>query len=550
MKMHRIIYVYLALFFMLPVLVKAQNDVVNLKGKIRNYKADRDTIPLLEIYLTDPIKGDPTIIPVTINGNGTFSKLLTINHKQDIGLSYGDNVKLFISPGDSITMEFDQKSMLRTITFEKGPAINRELVDYQNAFLAFSEKRYPGQNGRSRQLELARKGKPDRFKQFVFDRLKQETDFYNDFALKNHSSELFKSWAKFELEYKCADDLVKYPSAANIGAANKPLPKTFYDFFDRFPLNNPEAAFSSAYFEYLQSYSNCYFLDKYKANIPMSVIAGFLMASGKDLTSKQISRLGKIQKKGPDGSSIFDILFIKKVLEAHDGVNEDAITTKLTDYGNVQLIELFVKHTQGFARDVLLSSFVFQLVDEGKEVDLIKSHLDSFLPSIGTGYIRDELLAELQIADDKLKRYTLGESSKINFLPVTPSDSVFNKLIEPYRGNVIYIDFWGTWCQPCLEAVPDGNALYKAYSNKGVTFLYLAVQSKENIWKSVIADLNIRGEHYLLSATQQAVLAEKFHITGYPQYMLINKRGIVKDNNAKHPDQKSLKKEIDELLLN
>lgn len=549
MKKYPLIYLYVALFFMLPTWVKAQNDVVTVNGRIRNYQADRDTVSLLQIFISDPIK-DVTVIPVPINGDGTFTSSLAISHTQDIDFLYGDNVKLFVSPGDSITMEFEQKSIVRTITFEKGPAINKELVDYQNAFLAYSEKRYPGQNGRSRQFKLARKERPDKFKQFIFDRLKQETDFYNDFALKNQCSDLFKKCAKFELEYECADNLVNYTSAANIGAANKPLPKDFFDFFDRFPLNNPEAAFSSAYLRYLQSYSNCYFLDKYKVNIPLAVIAGFLMDSGKDLTSKQISRLGKIQKKGPDGGSIFDILFIKNLLEAHDGLNEDAITPKMSDYGYGRLIELFVEHNQGFARDVLLSGFIFQMVDESKEIDFIKNRLDNFLPSIGTGYIRDELLAKLNTADDKLKRYKLNAGSKINFLPLTPSDSVFNKLIEPYRGNVIYIDFWGTWCQPCLAAVPDANALYNTYSNKGVMFLYLAVQSKENIWKSVIADLNIRGEHYLLKPTQQAVLTEKFHISGYPHYMLIDKRGVVKDENAKHPDEKALQKEINELLLN
>ncbi|PJJ83143.1 TlpA family protein disulfide reductase [Mucilaginibacter auburnensis] len=549
MKRHPLLYIYLALFSLLPVSVKAQKDVVNLSGKISDYQADRDTVPF-EIWVYSSIKDEPRIIAMQINGDGTFSKTLSINHKQDVVFGYGDNIKLLVSPGDSITTEFEQTALLKTIKFAKGPAINRELVDYQNAFSAYCEKRYPGKNGRYQQFFQTKKRTPEKFKQFIFDRLKQETDFYNDFTAKNHSSELFKKWAKFELEYECANDLIQYTSGANIGAANKPLPKTYFDFFDRFALDNPEAAFSSAYLDFLSSYSNIYFLEKYKANMPMSVIAGFLISSGKNLTGKQILRLGKVQKKGPDKTSIFDVLFIKNILEANDGVNEDAIATQIGDYSFDALIGLFVNHTQGFARDVLLSGFICQMIDDVKDIDLIKSRLDTFLPSIGTGYLRDELLAELQTADEKRKNYQLSAGSKINFLPVTPSDSVFNKLIEPYRGKVILVDFWGTWCQPCLAAVPDANALYKAYSNKGVTILYLAVKSKENIWKSVIAEHKILGEHFLLSPSQEAVLTEKFRISGYPQYMLIDKRGFVKDENAKHPNDNALKREIDELLLN
>lgn len=45
------------------------------------------------------------------------------------------------------------------------------------------------------------------------------------------------------------------------------------------------------------------------------------------------------------------------------------------------------------------------------------------------------------------------------------------------KGKVVVIEFWGTWCKPCLEEIPDFNSFYSDYKNKGVLLLALAVDS-------------------------------------------------------------------------
>ena len=45
------------------------------------------------------------------------------------------------------------------------------------------------------------------------------------------------------------------------------------------------------------------------------------------------------------------------------------------------------------------------------------------------------------------------------------------------RGKIVVIDFWGTWCKPCLAEIPDYNEFYRDYKAKGVLFLALAADS-------------------------------------------------------------------------
>lgn len=45
------------------------------------------------------------------------------------------------------------------------------------------------------------------------------------------------------------------------------------------------------------------------------------------------------------------------------------------------------------------------------------------------------------------------------------------------KGKVVIVEFWGTWCKPCLAEIPDYNSFYNQYKNKGVFLVALAVDS-------------------------------------------------------------------------
>ena len=105
---------------------------------------------------------------------------------------------------------------------------------------------------------------------------------------------------------------------------------------------------------------------------------------------------------------------------------------------------------------------------------------------------------------------------------LSEGEQILRKIIEPYRGKLVLLDVWGTWCGPCKEALSHSQEEYEHLKDYPVVYLYLANRSPEENWKNVIKEYNITGDnvvHYNLpSAQQKAARALKnyryFHFIG------------------------------------
>ena len=118
---------------------------------------------------------------------------------------------------------------------------------------------------------------------------------------------------------------------------------------------------------------------------------------------------------------------------------------------------------------------------------------------------------------------------------------LFAKLIEPYRGKVIYLDFWGTWCGPCRENMQLMPAVKEELADKEVIFMYLANNSPEASWKSIIKEMGLTGPnvvHYRLPDAQEAMIERHFSVNAFPTYLLIDRQGKIVDRNAPSPREK------------
>jgi len=122
-------------------------------------------------------------------------------------------------------------------------------------------------------------------------------------------------------------------------------------------------------------------------------------------------------------------------------------------------------------------------------------------------------------------------------VPEVSDSKLFDAIISKYKGKVVVVDFWGTWCSPCIADIKFMEPLKDTeLKNDNLVFVYIADESSpEEKWLSMIPE--IKGDHYRLSKKQWRYIGEKFKFTGVPSYVLVTKNGKSKLRNDLHiPD--------------
>jgi thiol-disulfide isomerase/thioredoxin/predicted negative regulator of RcsB-dependent stress response len=97
--------------------------------------------------------------------------------------------------------------------------------------------------------------------------------------------------------------------------------------------------------------------------------------------------------------------------------------------------------------------------------------------------------------------------------------------LEDLKGKTVVLDFWGTWCKPCLMATPDIVKLNKKFSEQGVVFIGVAVNDQEAPWAAYV-DKNKMDWPQFFDKTRK--IATPFGVVAYPTYIVIDGDGIVR----------------------
>jgi thiol-disulfide isomerase/thioredoxin len=144
---------------------------------------------------------------------------------------------------------------------------------------------------------------------------------------------------------------------------------------------------------------------------------------------------------------------------------------------------------------------------------------DSLLNSLNPIYV-----PEIKQMNDFVKLDNDSMSAvKICSVDVNITDSVMKYIINKYRGSVVFIDCWATWCGTCKLDMNKLKSIKKEYAGKNVKFLYLTDETSDyKLWLRYIKD--IPGDHYLLTKKQWKMLPNGPHY-GYPEYYIYDCEG-------------------------
>ena len=127
-------------------------------------------------------------------------------------------------------------------------------------------------------------------------------------------------------------------------------------------------------------------------------------------------------------------------------------------------------------------------------------------------------------------------------LPNT-KDSVVN--LSSYKGKIVLIDFWASWCAPCRAANPGVVKLYNKYKAKGFEVFGVSIDNKKQAWIKAIAQDKIKYTQVNDKGGCYSTVAEKYGVNQIPTSFLLDKTGKI---IAIDLEGKELENKLKELL--
>jgi len=104
----------------------------------------------------------------------------------------------------------------------------------------------------------------------------------------------------------------------------------------------------------------------------------------------------------------------------------------------------------------------------------------------------------------------------VNGAPISLSD---------YAGKVIYIDFWATWCPPCVRKLSMIQDVENQINRNDVIFIHVSLDRTEDDWRNAVASRNINGVNLYAQGGYKSEIVNKFNVKAIPEYYIISKNG-------------------------
>lgn len=240
---------------------------------------------------------------------------------------------------------------------------------------------------------------------------------------------------------------------------------------------------------------------------------------------------------------------VENIEEVINAITADNIAWSKNFYGLVEIVEQKPVTEQ--------SKFISDIFNNTESVDL-KMYVLYYLKG-KPNMVSEEKYAELY---EGYKKVATAEKFAYSLTDLKPAVPLSEQKVEDFtvklidgkdfspkqlEGKYYLIDFWGTWCMPCIEEIPSIEKAYSKFSSKGFQIISLAFNSPEEDFKNQRKKTPMPWLHALLSDADADKLAMLYNVQYIPKMLLVGPDGKIIANEETLRDG-GLEKKLEEIF--
>ncbi len=416
--------------------------------------------PEINVFVKAPNTTEYKLYKTYLKGDNKVSTAIDIHSNSLIEIMHGsDRFRLYLQPGDDLNIKYASNSSLSTLDFSGKGSQN-------NQFLADYEKEF--KNGGYQ----------------IYEMTYLETIFLNRYfsKIQTHSPSRYFQW--LESEKKQQMDFMMFKGK------NKDIHAEIYEFIRK---------------------DIEYIIETHKL--------AYLIMKRKNLSTADFNRIADHYKLRKTAASMYGKTMehpaFRNYLYAYAHfLNLPHISDKPGK--EFEYYNKIAKNTTGRAKYFLLSELMQNAYLMDRSYDLARKKFSSFKKECPyQEYVQQVESAYGDFIIDMPERKAPDFIVKdLNGKQVSLSN---------YRGKVVYVSFWASWCGPCINSFRKSVALRKQLENLGVVLLNVSIDENEMLWKPAVEKVKPYG--YNVYASNLLQVKRDYGLSAIPAYFIINKKG-------------------------